>query len=506
MWSVALDVFARALSPKIIALVGAGTFVGIVMGALPGLTVTMSVVLLVSVTFGWPTLDALALIIGAYVGGVMGGGQTAILVNIPGTTAAIATTFDGYPLAQRGEAGRAIGVVVTQSFVGGLVGTLALSTIAPLVARFALSFGPHEYFLLGVFGLTLISSLAAGSLVKGLMAAAAGALISTVGMDPLYGVGRFTYGNTYLMGGISYIPALIGLFGMSEVLVQLSEFANVVVKPKVARVLPQFSLVKKLLPLTLKSGIIGVFIGALPGVGGDVAALVSYNEAKRSVRNPTRPFGTGAYEGVAAPETANNAAIGGALIPLLTLGIPGDAVTAVILGAFYIHGLRPGPLVFMHDPGFFWVIVLCQIIANVFMLIFGLSAARLLARVVTIPKYYLMPIVTVLCIIGSYAIEANIFHVFVMFIFGIIGYGMRKLGFHVGPMVLGIILGPIIDSQLRTALVLTKGSILASFVSRPICVVLMAVIVLTVSSQSGQFKRLVSILAARVQRVNKRSA
>lgn len=500
MWSMALDVFARAFSPRIVALVGVGTFVGIVMGALPGLTVTMSVVLLVSITFGWPTLDALALIMGAYVGGVMGGGQTAVLVNIPGTTAAIATTFDGYPLAQKGEAGHGIGVVVTQSFVGGLIGVFALSTIAPIVARFALSFGPHEYFLLGVFGLTMISSLAAGSLVKGLIAAAAGALISTIGMDPLYGVGRFTYGNTYLMGGISYIPALIGLFGMSEVLIQLSEFADVVVKPRLTRVLPQFSLMKKLLPLTLKSSVIGVFIGALPGVGGDVAALVSYNEAKRSVQNPTRPFGTGAYEGVAAPETANNAAIGGALIPLLTLGIPGDAVTAVILGAFYIHGLRPGPLVFVHDPGFFWVIVLCQVIANVFMLIFGLSAARLLARVVTVPKYYLMPIVTVLCIIGSYAIETNIFHVFAMFVFGLIGYAMRKLGFHVGPMVLGVVLGPIIDSQLRTALVLTKGPVVLSFMSRPICVVLITVILITVLSQSRQVRQLVSMIAARGRR------
>jgi putative tricarboxylic transport membrane protein len=482
------DLLIQAISQvfvfKVIMLIGIGTVSGILVGAIPGLTVTMATAILVSFTYGWSLLEALALIMGVFVGGVYGGCQSAILVNIPGAPAAISTAFDGFPLSQRGEAGRAIGIATSQSFLGGLIGTGVLAILAPPISHFALRFGSFEYFLLGIFGLTTISRLASKSLIKGLLSACFGIFIAMIGVDPVYGVcGRFTYGNTQLMGGVHFVAALIGLFGLSEVLAQikLAQFKAII--PKAVGVMPKWSDMKRYFSLTIRSSFIGVFIGALPGVGGDIASLVAYDNAKRTVKNPSRPFGEGAYEGVVAPETANNACVGGALIPALTLGIPGDAVSALVLASFFLHGLRPGPLMMVHNPDSFWAIIIMSIIANVFMLIFGLSLSKVFSYVVAIPKNILMPIIVVLCVIGSYAIEGNIFHVWAMVLLGLIGWIMRRFDYSVGAMVLGIILGPIIDQNLRRSLVLSEGNIIAAIVGRPISLVLFVIIIVLIISE-----------------------
>lgn len=463
---------------KIISLVALGTISGILVGAIPGLTVTMATAILVSFTYGWSMLEALALIMGIFVGGVYGGCLSAILVNIPGAPAAIATSFDGFPLAKKGEAGRAIAIATSQSFLGGLIGTLILALVAPPISRFALKFGSLEYFLLGIFGLTTISRLASKSLIKGLISACLGIFVSIIGIDTVYGAcGRFTFGSTQLLGGIHFVAALIGLFGLSEVLFQIKQAEFKAIIPKPVGVIPKWNDMKRFFPLTISCSFIGVFIGALPGVGGDIASLVAYDNAKRTVKNPTRPFGEGSYEGVVAPETANNACIGGALIPALTLGIPGDAVTALILASFFLHGLRPGPLMMTRNADCFWAIVIMSIVANIFMLVFGLSLSKLFAYVVAVPKNILMPIIVVLCVIGSYAIQGNMFHVVAMVALGILGWIMRQYDFSVGAMVLGIILGPIIDQNLRRSLVLSDGNIMGFILNRPISMVLSILII-----------------------------
>ncbi len=487
----AISIIAEFISLKVIFLIAVGTLGGLLVGSIPGLTVTMATALLVSLTYPWPMDDALALIMGLFVGGVFAGSISAILINIPGAPAAIATTFDGYPMGQKGRAGEAIGIGAVQSFFGLLVSLIILMLAAPIVSRFALGFGAFEYFMLAIFGLTIIGSLTGSSLTKGLMAGALGIFVGFIGMDPMFGVGRFTYGSINLMAGIHFIPVLIGLFGVSEVLIQAGSTSIKKAPPEIKGL--GISLVKilKYLPISIKSGLIGTMIGALPGVGGEIAALVAYDYTKRTVKNPEVPFGEGTPEGVIAPESANNACVGGALIPMLTLGIPGDAVTAIIIGAFYIHGLRPGPLFMTENPDMFWVIIISALLGGVFLVLFGLLGARIFARIVLIQKEIMMPIIMVICVVGSYSVQRNPFHILIMFVFGIIGYVMRKNDYSVGPMVLGIILGPIADTSIRRALRLVDGDILElmiTFLTRPVTLILVIGIVYTLVSNTKQYK------------------
>ncbi|MBP3925569.1 MAG: tripartite tricarboxylate transporter permease, partial [Clostridium sp.] len=372
--------------PILLFFLGIGTLAGIYIGAIPGLSVTMAVSLLISFTFSWDMLPAIALMIGINVGGVYGGSRSAILLNIPGAPAAVATTFDGYPLAQKGEAGIAIGTTVVQSFVGGVVGTLFLGLFAPAVAKFALMFAPRDYLLLAIMGLMLVGSLGCESAARGIFAAAIGVFIGMIGIDMVTGQQRFTFGNVYLMNGVSYIVAMIGLFGMSEALYQMRDLSIYPVKQKVDKIVPGWKNVIRYLPLSLRTSLMGVIVGALPGTGGDLAALLAYDHARRTVKTNEVPFGKGAIEGLVAPESANNAAIGGAYIPMLTLGIPGDAVTAIIIGALYIHGLKPGPMFMTERPDIFWLMVGGMFIANVFLLIFGFTGIKMFAKIVEIPK------------------------------------------------------------------------------------------------------------------------
>ncbi|MBK9117557.1 MAG: tripartite tricarboxylate transporter permease [Betaproteobacteria bacterium] len=479
--------FMSWANPYLLFLTAAGTFAGIYVGAIPGLSVTMAVSILISFTFKWHVNEALALIAGIYLGGVYGGARSAILLNIPGAPSAIATALDGYPLAKRGEAGTAIGLTTVMSVLGGFLGIAALAIGAPMLSDLALLFAPRDYLLLAIWGILLVGSLSGESLAKGVFAGALGVLIGMVGLDPMTAEGRFTYGSVQLSAGIPYVAAMIGFFGVAEVLVQLHQLGVTPIKQNVRKIVPAWGLVKKYLPLSARTSAIGVCIGALPGAGGDIAALMAYDHAKRTTKDPSRPFGEGAYEGIVAPETANNAAVPGAYIPMLTLGIPGDAVTAVIIGALYIHGMKPGPMLMIETPHLFWFCVGNLVLANIFLLPMGLSGIRIFAKIVETPKAILLPLILVLSAVGTYAIENNPVHVYWMLGFGLLGYFLKMYGFQVGPVILGIILGPLIDASYRRAMISvadTPLDFLAEFFTSPISAILVAALAFTVLSQS----------------------
>ncbi len=475
------------LDPWLLFLTGAGTLAGIYVGAIPGLSVTMATSILISFTFKWEVNEALALIAGVFVGGVYGGARTAILLNIPGAPSAIATAIDGYPLAQRGEAGEAIGLTTVMSVIGGFVGIAALALFAPVISEFALMFNSRDYFLLGLIGILLVGTLSGESFAKGVFAGALGVLIGMVGLDPMTAEGRFTFSSVTLMGGIPYVVAMIGFFGVAEALVQVHNLDLPVIKQRVARIIPNLADVRRYLVLALRASGIGTIIGALPGTGGDIAALLAYDDAKRATKTPEVPFGHGAKEGLVAPEAANNAAVGGAFVPMLTLGIPGDAVTAVIIGALFIHGLKPGPLLLTETPHLFWFTVGNLALANVFLIIFGLTGIRVFTKIIECPKAVLIPLIIVLSAVGSYAIQNNPAHIYWMLLFGVAGYFLKIYGFQVGPIILGVILGPMMDANYRRAMIGARGDVgtfLWDFVSNPISLVLTVAFVLMVLSQT----------------------
>ncbi len=471
---------------SLLLLTAGGTFAGIYIGAIPGLSVTMAVSILISFTFSWDINAALALMVGVFCGGVYGGSRSAILLNIPGAPASIATSFDGFPLAQRGEAGQAIGVSTLISGIGGYIGIVVLAVAAPTVAEFALKFAPRDYLLLALMGLLLVGSLSGESMAKGVFAGALGVTLGMVGMDPMTAEGRFTFGSVALLGGIHFVTAMIGLFGVSEAFFQLHSIHLKPIKQDVSKIIPSWQVILKYLPLSIRTSIIGVIIGALPGTGGDIASLMAYDHAKRTVKNPSRPFGEGAYEGLIAPESANNAAIGGAYIPMLTLGIPGDAVTAVFIGALYIHGLRPGPMMMIDTPHMFWFMVGNLVLANTFMVIFGMTGIKIFAKIVEIKKGILIPSIIVLSVVGTYAINNNMTDVYWMMGFGIFGYLMKMFGYQVAPVILGIILGPLMDQSYRRAIMSTENSFglfLLDLIKNPLtCVLTVAVLFMIVSN------------------------
>jgi putative tricarboxylic transport membrane protein len=468
----------------IIALVG-GTIGGIVIGALPGLSATMGVALLIPLTFTMNPAQALIMLASIYAGAVYGGSISAILIHTPGTPASAATAIDGYAMTKKGLGGKALGVSTVSSGIGGFISGLALLLIAPPLSKISLMFGPAEYFLLAVFGLTIIGSLVGDSVVKGLISGVIGLLVGSVGVDIISGYPRFTFGLTPLESGISFIPALIGLFSMSQVLtlsaqnksanaVEIGSLGNV-------RVTPTLKELKNLWITILRSSIIGIIVGMLPGAGGDIASWVGYNEAKRFSKEPHK-FGTGNPEGVAASEAANNAVCGGALIPLLTLGIPGSATTAVMLGGIMIQGLIPGRELFTKYADVTYMLIIGFILAQLVLVIVGLAAARYLPIITRVPSKYLAPIIIALCVIGSYAINLSLFDVGVMFFFGLLGYYMKKNGFHPAPVVLGIILGPMAEKGLRTALQLAQGNPFRYFLTSPLSDILIALILLSLLS------------------------
>jgi putative tricarboxylic transport membrane protein len=458
-----------------------GSILGLIMGALPGLTVTMTVVLIVSLTYGWPMLTALAFILGAFAGGVTGGALSAITMNIPGTAAAVATIFDGYPLNKRGESANAIGLVLAVGFLGAMFGVLFLVVLGPIISNFALKFGSQEYFLVTLWGLTLVAVLSKGKVAKGFIATALGLFIGMIGMDPITGIMRFTFGSRLLSGGINFVVAMIGLFGMKEVFSQLVHkqgFAAAQSRYNLKDLLPKPKLIGVSIKTFIWSAPIGAIIGLLPGTGGDVAALVSYGLSKQLIQKPSRPFGEGAYEGVASPEIANHAAMGGAITTALTLGIPGDSVTAVLLGSFYLHGLIPGPMFMATNPGYFNFIVWCLVIGIVFAYVFGLLGSNVMLKMLRLPQWFLIPFIALLCIVGSYALQNSVSDIILMIAFGLIGFAMDKSGYPVGCIILAIILGPLMELNFRQALINTgsMGGFFTSLVTRPISLVLIVLI------------------------------
>jgi putative tricarboxylic transport membrane protein len=470
------------LSVTLIWWIGVGTFVGLYVGAIPGLSVTMAVSLLISFTFSWDVLPALAIMVGIYTGGVYGGARSGILLNIPGAPAAVASGFDGYPLAKMGLAGEAMGLSTTQSVIGDFFGIIVLALFAPMIAQLALSFMPRDYFLLAFMGLFLVGSLAEGSLVKALVTAFIGIVVGLVGMDTETGQGRMTFDSLSLLGGIHFVIVMIGTFGISEALVQL-QTRTAPVKQQITRITPKWDVILDNLFLTLRASVIGVIIGALPGTGGDIAALIAYDHAKRTVKNPyPGTFGHGAYQGLIAPEAACNAAIGGAFVPMMTLGIPGDSVTAVLIGALIIHGLRPGPMLMREQPEFFWFVVGALVLANIFLYICGMTGIRMFSKIVEIPKPIIIPIIVVLTFVGGYSIQNSIADIYWMIGFGIAGYFMKRYGYPVAPLVLGVILSPIIDSNFRRGVQMEHGSAFGFFSSmftNTIPLVLLALMITT---------------------------
>lgn len=459
-----------------IFLITIGVGLGIIIGILPGLGATMGVALLLPFTLTLPKPDGILLLLGIYIGAIYGGSISAILLRIPGTGGAAATTLDGYPMAQKGEAGLAIGTATISSFIGGIISIVILITAAPQIANWALKFGPPEFFALAIFGLTIIGYISGKSILNGLTAGIIGMILATVGMDPVGSVQRYTFGFIELASGIDFVSLVIGLFGLSQVFANIekiiinSSFKNKI-SSNISRLIPSWGDIKKILPIILKGSFIGTFIGALPGAGASIAVWISYNEAKRSSKEPDK-FGTGIIEGVAAPESANNAVTGGALIPLLTLCIPGDAVTAVILGALLMHDITPGPLLFMKNFDIVTAVFFGMVIGNIVMLILGLSFAKIFAKIVNIPPKFFIPILVSLCIVGSFSIRNSFFDVILMIFFGIIGYIFEKVGIPIPPIILGFILGQLIEYNLRLSLLLSQGSFLIFF-NRPITLILL---------------------------------
>ncbi|MEM8950643.1 MAG: tripartite tricarboxylate transporter permease [Pseudomonadota bacterium] len=475
------------IDPYLLMLTAIGTLAGIYVGAIPGLSVTMATSILISFTFKWEVNAALALIAGVFVGGVYGGARSAILLNIPGAPSAIATAIDGYPLAKKGKAGEAIGLSTVMSVIGGLIGVLALALAAPLISEIALKFTSRDYMLLGIIGILLVGTLSGESFAKGAFAGALGVMIGMIGLDPMTAETRFTYGSINLMGGVPYVVAMIGFFGVAEALVQLEQVDKTPVKQAVSKIVPAWYDVKRYIKIGLRASGIGTLIGALPGTGGDIAALLAYDDAKRSTPKPETPFGEGAKEGLIAPETANNAAVGGAFIPMLTLGIPGDAVTAIIIGALFIHGLKPGPLLLSDTPHLFWFLVGNLTLANLFLLVFGLTGIRIFTKIVECPRAILIPLIVIFSAVGAYAIQNNPVHIYWTLAFGVIGYLLKKYGFQVGPIILGVILGPMIDANYRRAMIGARedlGQFALDFLTHPISLILSTALFIMLLSQT----------------------
>ncbi|MDH4616922.1 tripartite tricarboxylate transporter permease [Brevibacillus sp. AY1] len=494
------------LDIQLLILIALGTLFGVVKGLLPGLSVTMAVTLLVSLTYTWETIPAIVTMIAVFYGGVYGGARSSILINVPGSASSLAHTFDGYPLTKRGEAGVAIGITTIYAVIGGAIGLLCLGVAAPFLGELALGFAARDYFLIMFLGLLLVGGLSEGSMAKAIFVAGVGVTLGMVGMDSLTGVERFTFGNLELKSGINYIACMLGLFGLSEVLIQLHNLGKTKADVIIGKVLPPLIYLIKFLPLTIRTAIIGVVVGILPGAGGEISSLLAYDHAKKTVKNPTRPFGKGAYEGLVAPEVAVMSTNGGAMIPMLTLGIPGDAVTAVLIGAMTIHGLKPGPMLMVETPELFWIILGAALVSLIFIVIWGLSAISFFARVILIPKYVLMPIIVFFTVIGSYGINNSVADVYWMIVFGVIGYLLRLYKFPTGPMVLGIILGPQMDVYLRRAIITEEGSIwgfVSSLFIHPISLILTLFVLFTLFSQTALYKKVKGQL---LQKFSKKSA
>ncbi len=476
--SLLLRGFGTVLSGYNLLALVLGSFFGIIIGAIPGLTATMGIALLIPFTFGMTPITGIVMLLGIYTGAIYGGGIASILIKTPGTPAAAATVFDGYPMAQKGLAGKAIGIATISSGIGGTFTALCLAFFAPILANFALRFSAPEYFALATFGLSVTVTLSGRSPVKGFISGALGLLIAMIGLDPMGGFPRFTFGLVELSGGISFVPMLIGLFALSEGFRQVEV---ILTAPKVSAVLkdilPTLTDLKGCIPAYLRACPIGLIVGITPAIGADTSAFLSYAETKRASKHP-ETFGTGEPAGVAAAQCGENASTGGDVLPMITLGIPGDAATAVLMGALTIHNLQPGPMLFQNHPETVHQIFAGMISANVVFVILGLLFARFFAQVINIDRKFLVPLIFIACLVGSYAINNVLYDLVTCAVFGFIGYIMIRYDFPVAPMVLAQILGGMMESNYRRAMTMSRGDP-TIFLRRPITVVILVLAVFT---------------------------
>lgn len=456
------------LTPVPFALMLLGVVLGIVVGAIPGLSATMLIALTLPLTFFMDGTLALVLMVAMYVGGVSGGLISATLLRMPGTPASIMTTFDGYPMARRGEPGRALGIGIAASLTGGIIAGVLLAGLSLPLARFALNFGPWEYFTLVLMALVLIASISQGSFVKGLLSGMLGIALSMPGIDPSTGGLRLTFGFTSLTGGFALLPVVIGIFVISQIIRDILEpmprGASIVGGSD--RVMMPWSDWKAQAGNLLRSSLIGTWIGLLPGVGSSIGSIVSYTVAKNVSRHPDR-FGTGCPDGIVASEAGNNATVGGALIPLLAMGIPGSSVDAILLAALIVHNLQPGPLLFITNPDLAWAVIACYLIACVTMAAIMFALARSIARLASFPRAWLMPVILVFCLVGTFAVHNHIFDVWVALCFGILGFVLDRTKVPLGPFVIGFVLSGIAEEELRAGLMTSNGS-WAPLFTRPI--------------------------------------
>ncbi len=456
------------ITPLLIIL--AGVMMGILVGVLPGLSPAMGVALLVPFSYGMSPLNAMILLVAVYSAANYGGTITAIAINTPGTPSAIVSTFDGYPLTKQGKPGRALGASVMASVVGGFTGTIILVFFSVPLAKAALTFGPPEYFALAIFGLTIISSLSTGNYIKAFIATLIGLLLNTVGMDPFTGYLRFTFGAAELADGFSFIPALIGLFALSEIFLSIERSVTTKeVLKKVSGKMPRLKEMWQIKRIVLQSSFIGTVIGVVPGAGATIAAFIAYNEAKRSSKNSAQ-FGKGALEGVAASGAATSGSVGGALVPLLTLGIPGSAATAVLIGALMLHGLTPGPELFKDKSTIVFGIFASLFVAYFFMLFLGIIGNQLWIKIISAPKALLNPAILAIAFIGSYAVGNSMFDVWACLGFGVLGWILRRYDFPTAPVILGLILGFLAETNFRRALLMGDGKI---FFERPVSLIML---------------------------------
>jgi putative tricarboxylic transport membrane protein len=445
-----------------------GTFAGVVVGVLPGLGPTLGIAVLTPFTFGMSVTNSFAMMLGMFCGGTYGGSISAILCSIPGTPVSMMTTLDGYPMAQNGDAGKAIGYATLSSFMGGVLSAMVLSFAAPMIARAALAFSSPEYFAIALLGISIIAYLSPGNMSKGLLSGCMGLLLGCVGGDPLTGYGRYLYGQMDLLTGVGYFPVLIGLFGAAEVLrsSQKQGQGGIAVIKQIGRIFPTGREFLQVVPTVFRGSLVGTVIGAIPAAGGTIASIISYGFEKRISRE-TDSFGKGNPKGIAAPESANNACTGGALIPLLTLGIPGDPGTAALMGVFLIHGLTLGPTLFTKNASVVSSIFILLLLANIIFTILGMFFAKPLSRIISLEVGLLMPIVGLLCCVGTFAVNNSSFDFTFLIACSLIGFLFSKGNVPVAPMVLGLVLGPIVESNFRRSLMLFRGDLSLIF-TRPI--------------------------------------
>ncbi len=485
------DGLATLATPEMLFNAAWATLLGIFVGSLPGLTATMGVALMTTLTYSLDSTTAILVLICMYVGAIYGGSRSAILLNIPGTPASAATSLDGYPLARAGRAGYAMGLATAGSALGTIVGVLLLVLVAPPLAEAALNFGSFEFFWLAVFGIIISGQLTADTTpLKGYIAGILGLAVAMIGSEGIHAYVRFNMGVTDLNAGIALIPAMVGAFGFAEILTAMWNRSGELAtnKDKSDRTLPEMIDLWRYKFTIARSGIIGTFVGIIPGVGEDIGAWASYATAKKTSKEAEQ-FGKGSYEGLIAAETGNSAVVPGSLIPALTLAVPGSAASAVLIAALFIHGIRPGPLIMIEQPHFIGLVSAMVLVATVFMAVYGLSLTRVFVQVLRVPYSYLMPVVFVLCVIGTYALSQRVFDIYIMVVFGLIGFLLRQMKYPMAPLVLGIILGTLVDKSLRRGLTLSDGD-LTPFFTRPVSAAFVGIILLSLLMNVPVFRRL----------------